>query len=76
MNETDTWHALFCTYQLFYQYKNEVISKLQLKILSLLEEDMFPLCFLEWMLDNDYMQIEGVPEYIMSSLQQVSKRNI
>ena len=67
-NETDTWHILVCTHRLFSQCKNEVISKLQLKILSLLEEDMFPLYFLEWMLDKDYVQIEGVPVYIMLSL--------
>ena len=75
-NETDTWHVLSCTHQLFNQYKSEVISKLQLKIFRLLEDDIFPLCFLEWMLDNEYIQIDGVLEHVMSSLQRVSKRNI
>ena len=67
-NETDTWHVLSCTHQLFNQYKNEVISKLQLKILRLLEDDMFPLYLLEWILDDDYLQIDGVPEDVMSLL--------
>ena len=54
-NEIDIWHVLFYTHQLLNQYRSEVISKLQLKILRLLEDDMFPLCLLEWMLDNEYL---------------------
>ena len=50
--------------------------KLQLKILRLLEDDKFPLCLLEWMLDDEYLLIDGVPEDVMSSLLRVSKRNI
>ena len=46
-NEIDIWHVLFCTHQLLNQYRSEVISKLQLKILRSLEDDMFPLCLLE-----------------------------
>ena len=46
-NEIDIWHVLSCTHQLFSQYRSEVISKLQLKILRLLEDNIFPLYLLE-----------------------------
>ena len=75
-NEIDIWHILFCTHWLLNQYRSEVILKLQLKILRLLEDNMFPLCLLEWMLDDEYLLIDGVPEDIISSLLRVSKRNI
>ena len=72
----DTLHVLFCPHRIFQLYKHEVVSTLQLKLLALLEEDMFPLCFLEWMLDEEYECIEGVPPNVMFSLQSMGRRNI
>ena len=76
MDETDTLHVLSCPHKLFTQHKNEVVSELQLKVLGLLEGDMFPLCFLEWMLDDSYDDIDDLPESVMASLRQVSRRNV
>ena len=76
VQETDTLHILFCPYRIFQLYKHEVVSTLQLRLLGLLEEDMFPLCFLEWMLDEEYTCIEGVPPDVMLSLQSIGRRNI
>ena len=74
--ENDTLHVLSCVHSLFTQHRNEKASTLQIQTLGLLEEDMLPLCLLEWMLDPTYELIEEVPVRVMSSLQQVSKRNV
>ena len=76
VQETDTLHVLFYLYRIFQLYKYEVVSTLQLKLLALLEEDMFPLCFLEWMLDEEYEYIERVPSNVMLSFQSIGRRNI
>ena len=68
VQEMDTLHVLFCPYRIFQLYKHEVVSTLQLKLLSLLDEDMFPLCFLEWVLDEEYECIKGVPTNVILSL--------
>ena len=68
VQETDTLHVLFCPYSIFQLYKHEIVSTLKLKLLSLLDKDMFLLCFLEWMLDKEYEYIKGVPTNVMLSL--------
>ena len=75
-NETDTLHVLLYSHQLVSQFKHEMISTLQLKLLSLLDGDMFLLCFLEWMLDDEYDNIKGVLDRVMMSLQQVDRHNV
>ena len=40
--------------------KNETVSTLELKLLSLVDKDMFPLCLLEQMLDKECDCIKGV----------------
>ena len=76
VQEMDTLHVLFCPHRIFQLYKHKVVSTLQLKLLALLEEDIFPLCFLEWMLDKEYTCIEGVLPNVMLSLQSIGRRNI
>ena len=73
--EKDTLHVLMCKHGLFCQCRNEKITTLQLQLIKSLDEEMLPLCLLEWMLDSRYEEIEGIPEKVMSSLQQVGRRN-
>ena len=75
-HEEDTTHILYYSHHLFSLYRNEIVSILQLKVLRLLDKDMFPLCFLEWMLDDNEENIEEVPDYVMSSLNSIGRRNI
>ena len=75
-NETDTLHVLVCLHRLFNQFKHEMISTLQLKLLSLLDGEMFLLYFLEWILDDEHDNIKEVLDRVMISLQQVSRCNM
>ena len=45
--EVDTLHALAYEHSVFQNCRNEVVTTLQLKVLRLLDEDMFPPHFLE-----------------------------
>ena len=45
-----------------------MIADLQLKVLGILETDMFPTCLLEWMLDKDFGSVDGIPQEVMSDL--------
>ena len=74
--EEDTIHLLYCSHYLFSLYRNEVVSTLQLKVLDLLDENMLPLCFLEWILDDNEENIEEVPDYVMPLLNSIGRRNI
>ena len=74
--ENDTMHVLLCPHRLFTQHRNEMVSMIQLKLLGLIEEDMLPLCLLEWMLDPTHEKIDNVPVRIMPSLLQVGKRKV
>ena len=69
MDETDALRVLSHPHMLSIQYKHKVESALQLKILGLLEGDMFLLYFLEWILDDDYDKIKDLPESAMALLQ-------
>ena len=73
--ERDVLHALKCKHRMFSQFRNEKVTTLQLQLIKMLDEDTLPLCLLEWMLDPEYEAIEGIPEKVMSSLQQVGRRN-
>ena len=74
--EEDTTHVLYCVHHLFSLHRNEIVFTLQLKVLRLLEENMFPLCFLEWMLDNNEDNVEEVPDHVIASLNLIGRRNI
>ena len=74
--EVDTLHVLACEHSVFQNCRNEVVTALQLKVLRLLEEDMFPLCFLEWMLDDEHNHIEAIPQQVMSALNIVGRRSV
>ena len=74
--EKDVLHVLTCKYGLFHQFRNEKITTLQLQLIKLLDEDMLLLCFLEWILDLRHKEIKGILEKVMSSLQQVGRRNV
>ena len=73
--EDDMLHTLLCAHDIFNDYRNEVISLLQIKILSLLDEDMLPLCLLEWLLDEESVVIDGIPTNVMTSINTVGKRS-
>ena len=75
-HEEDTLHVLYCSYHLFSLYRNEIVSILQLMVLGLLEENMFPFYFLLQMLDNNEDNIEMIPDHIMTSLNLIERRNI
>ena len=74
--EEDTLHVLLCTHIPFKDYRTEVISRLQVKILPLLEEDMLPLCLLEWLLDDECVEIDGLSTEVMEALTTVGKRGV
>lgn len=74
--EDNMLHALFCSHSVFQNYKNEVISLLQIKLLSLLDEDMLPLCLLEWMLDDECEVIDEIPTEAMTVLKMIEKRGV
>ena len=74
--ERDVLHVLKCKHRMFSQFRNGKVTTLQLQLIKILDEDILPLCLLEWMLDPEYEAIEGIPEKAMSSLQQVGKRNV
>ena len=74
--EEDTLHALLCKHATFNNYRNEIISHLQVKILPLLDTDMLPLCLLEWLLDEECSEIDGLPAEVMNSLSAVGKRGV
>ena len=74
--EDDMLHALFCSHSVFQNYKNEVISLLQIKLLSLLDKDMLPLCLLEWMLDDECEVIDEIPTEAMTALKMIGKRGV
>ena len=60
--ERDALHVLKCKYRMLSQFRNEKVTTLQLQLIKMLDEDMLPLCLLEWMLDPEHEAIEGVPE--------------
>ena len=74
--EEDALHALLCKHATFNNYRNEIISHLQVKILPLLDADMLPLCLLEWLLDEECSEIDGLPAEVMNSLSAVGKRGV
>ena len=74
--EDDILHVLFFPHRVFQSCKNEVISLLQIKILSLLEEDMLPLCLLEWMLDNESGDVYEIPKKAMTELKMIGRRGV
>ena len=74
--DDDILHLLFCKHDPFNDYKNEVISRLQVKILPLLNEDMLPLCLLEWLLDDESETIDGLPAAAMAALSTVGRRGV
>ena len=68
--EEDALHVLLCKHATFNTYRNEIISHPQVKILPLLDTDMLPLCLLEWLLDDECLEIDSLPTEVMSSLLQ------
>ena len=74
--EEDILHILLCKHSLFNDYRNEVISRLQVKILLLLDEDMLPLCLLEWLLNDECAEIDGLSAEVMNTLSIVGKREV
>ena len=74
--EEDMLHVLLCKHATFNTYRNEIISHLQVKILPLLDADMLPLCLLEWLLDEECLEIDSLPTEVMSSLSAVGKRGV
>ena len=53
-----------------------MISLLQIKLLLLLDEDMLPLCLLEWMLDDECEVIDEIPTEAMTALKMIGKRGV
>ena len=45
-------------------------------MLSLLDEDMLPLCLLEWMLDNECGDIDEIPKEVMTALKMIGRRGV
>ena len=74
--EEDTSHVLCCLYHLFSLHRNKIVSTLQLKVLELLEMNIFPLYFLKWMLDDNEDNIEEVLDYAMTALNLIGRKNI
>ena len=71
--EDDMLYLLHYKHDVFNDYKNEVISLLQVKILPLLDKDKLPLCLLEWLLDEEYNTIDSVPTNVMTAMTAVDR---
>ena len=74
--EVNSTHVLCCNHALFEQHRHKIISLLQLKIINLLDTDMFLSYLLEQMLKENFDTIKGVPNKVMETLQSTEKRNI
>ena len=69
-HKEDTTHVLKYSHHLFQLHRNKIVLILQFKVLGLLDENMFPLCFLQWILNENEENMEEVLDYITSSLTQ------
>ena len=74
--QEDTLHVLLCKHSSFNDYRNEAISHLQVKILPLLDEEMLPLCLLEWLLNDECAEINILTTEVMNALSTVGKRGV
>ena len=74
--EEDMLHVLLCKHSPFNDYRNEVISCLQVKTLPLLDVDMLPLCLLEWLLNDECAEIDGLMTKVMNALSTVGKQGV
>ena len=74
--ENDIIQILLCKHDVFNDYKNEVISLLQVKFLPLPDDDMLPLCLLGWTLDEECGTIDSVPTNVMTAMTTVDRRGV
>ena len=72
--EEDTLHVNLCKYSPLNIHRNEAISCLQVKTLPLLDEDMLPLCLLEWLLNDECVEIDDLMTEVINTLSTVGKR--
>ena len=66
--ETNTLYVNLYSHILFTQYKSKVVSTLWITVLGILDRDMLLLYFLECILDNNFGEIDSLPESIIVPL--------
>ena len=69
-------YVLCHKYQLFHRFKQEEVSKMQLSAINLSDNDVFPLCFLEWLLESEDETIDQLLSEVITSLKSIHKRNM
>ena len=72
--ETDTLHVLCCENANLHVCRQEIINDLRLKMLGIADEDLTPLCHLQWLFQEDEMP--EMPGEAHEVIKRVDRRNI
>ena len=69
-------HILYYKNQNFIKYRVEVMNKLQIQVIILSEEDLLPLCLLEKIFHEKYLNLLKAPTKVNSNLCRFRIRNL